>query len=168
MEAAGVETAAGAVGPRRADRLNVVVKLPSALRRFADDLSRVELELDAASPTVGGVIAAIGDRYPGIRDRTLDDQGRIRRHVNVFVDQEDTRFTGGLATPITDGAEVTILPAVSGGVALAERSYRKSLDLVAIASESASMRSATTLSVPSAFSSLPRMIMAEAERATRR
>ena len=93
--------------------MRVIVKLPTALRRFADDQSR--LDVDVVDPTVGAVIDAIGQRYPGVRDRALDDQGEIRRHVNVFVDQENTRFTGGLKTPVTEGAEVSILPAVSGG-----------------------------------------------------
>ena len=95
--------------------MRATVTLPSTLARFADGQRHVDVEI--AEPTVAAVVAAIGDRYPGVRDRTLDDQGRIRRHVNVFVDQENTRFTGGLDTPVADGAEVTILPAVSGGLA---------------------------------------------------
>ena len=93
--------------------MKVTVRLPTGLRRFADDQREFDVEIDA--PTVAAVIGAVGARYPGVADRALDDQGEIRRHVNVFVDQENVRFTGGLDTPVKDGAEVSILPAVSGG-----------------------------------------------------
>ncbi len=93
--------------------MRVTVALPAALTRFADGKRHVEV--DVAEPTLAAVIGALGEHYPGVRERTLDDQGLIRRHVNVFVDAENVRFTGGLDTPVTDGVEVSILPAVSGG-----------------------------------------------------
>jgi molybdopterin converting factor small subunit len=55
--------------------------------------------------------------HPALRDRVLDEGGSVRRHVNVFVASESIRHTGGLATPVGEGAEVFIMPAVSGGVA---------------------------------------------------
>ena len=54
-------------------------------------------------------------RHPGVRDRVLTEQGQIREHINVFVGNEDTRYTGGLATPVRAGAEISIVPAISGG-----------------------------------------------------
>ena len=73
------------------------------------------MELDAPARTVGDALGALWARYPGARDRVLTEQGDLRLHVNVFVGRESIRFTGGLATPVADGAEISILPAVSGG-----------------------------------------------------
>jgi molybdopterin converting factor small subunit len=91
----------------------VTVHLPGPLRGYAAGADRVVLE--AAPATVGEAIAALGARHPGVRDRVLDEQGRLRPHVNVFVGQESVRDTEGLATRLADGAELHILAAVSGG-----------------------------------------------------
>jgi molybdopterin converting factor small subunit len=53
--------------------------------------------------------------YPGLRDRLLTEQEQVREHINLFVGDEDTRYTGGLATPLPADAEIWILPAISGG-----------------------------------------------------
>jgi molybdopterin converting factor small subunit len=53
--------------------------------------------------------------YPGIRDRVATEQGLVREHINIFVGEENIRYTGGLATPVPSGAEISIVPAVSGG-----------------------------------------------------
>lgn len=94
----------------------VAVRIPTPLRRFSDDRAVVDVEL---GPVGGSTVAAVLDTlarvYPGVVDRVLDEQGRIRRHVNVFVGEDDARSLGGLAAPVPDGAELTILPAVSGG-----------------------------------------------------
>ncbi len=65
------------------------------------------------SPRVSG--AHVRPPCPGMRDRVLTEQGDIRPHVNIFVGTESSQWTGGLATPVPDGAEISILPAVSGG-----------------------------------------------------
>ena len=65
--------------------------------------------------TVIEAIELLGRDYPGIRQRVLDDQGHIRRHVNVFVDGENVRFLQGDATQVTHGSEVRIYPSMSGG-----------------------------------------------------
>jgi sulfur-carrier protein len=65
--------------------------------------------------TVGEVLAAVYDRHGELRDRLADGDGALRRFVNVYVDGEDIRFTDGLRTPVADGHEVQILPAVAGG-----------------------------------------------------
>jgi molybdopterin converting factor small subunit len=65
--------------------------------------------------TVGDAIVMLGQDYPGIRQRVLDDQNNIRRHVNVFVDGENVRFASGGATLVTNDSEVRIYPAISGG-----------------------------------------------------
>ena len=90
--------------------------LPSALRRWAGDneIIEVSLPLDARM-TIVEAFVMLGRDYPGIRQRVLDDQGNIRRHVNVFVNGENVRFAQGGATPVTHASEVWIYPALSGG-----------------------------------------------------
>lgn len=97
--------------------MRVTVVIPRALLRFAAEQRRVELELeeDGAEATVGLVLRTLAVDHPGVPERTLDEQGELRRHVNVFVGTENVRDVAGLATPVHDGAEVSILPAVSGG-----------------------------------------------------
>jgi molybdopterin converting factor small subunit len=91
----------------------VTVHIPGPLREVAGGRSRVRL--DGAPRTVGEALAALGSVHPGVRDRVMDEQGRVRPHVNVFVGHESIRWTGGLETPIPPDAELFILPAVSGG-----------------------------------------------------
>ena len=93
--------------------MRVTVHLAGPLQRFAGGRSRVTI--DAPAATVAAVLEALGAACPGVRDRVLDEQGALRPHVNVFAGTESIRFTGGLATPLHDGAEISILPAVSGG-----------------------------------------------------
>lgn len=71
-------------------------------------------DADDAAP-LARVLAALWAVHPGVRDRVLTEQGVLRPRVNVFVGPESVRFTGGLDTPVADGVEVAILPAVSGG-----------------------------------------------------
>jgi molybdopterin converting factor small subunit len=90
--------------------------IPSALRRWADDNEIVEIGLPLdVRMTVGEAIVMLGRDYPGIRQRVLDEQNNIRRHVNVFVDGENVRFANGGATQVTNDSEVRIYPAISGG-----------------------------------------------------
>jgi molybdopterin synthase sulfur carrier subunit len=91
----------------------ITVFLPGALRPFAG--GRDQIELGAGLHTVGEVLEAVARSCPGITDRVLTEGGAIREHVNIFVGAEAVRFTGGLATPVRDGDELSILPAVSGG-----------------------------------------------------
>jgi len=90
--------------------------LPSPLRRWVGghEVIEVSLPLDSRMTIVDAFIF-LGRDYPGIRQRVLDDQGRIRSHINVFVDGEDVRFTDGNATQVTHASEVWICPALSGG-----------------------------------------------------
>ena len=74
----------------------------------------MEVEL-TGEPTVGEVLAALRPTHPGVHDAALDERGAVRQHVNVFVGAENIGFGAGLATPVPRGAEVWILPAVSGG-----------------------------------------------------
>ena len=91
----------------------VIIRIPAALQPFTGGRARVEL---AASPTtVGDALAALWAAHPGVRDGVVNEQGEVREHVNVFAGDESIRFTGGLATPVSDGTEISIVPAVSGG-----------------------------------------------------
>jgi molybdopterin converting factor small subunit len=89
--------------------VTVTVRIPGPLRPYCD--GRGEVVVDGAA-TVAAAIAALP---AGVRERVLDEQGRIRQHVNVFVGPDDIRGTGGLATALADGASVFVIPAVSGG-----------------------------------------------------
>jgi MoaD family protein len=89
----------------------VKVKIPTQLRAAAGGESDIEVE----GGTVGEVLDALFDRHGELRDRLADGDGGLRRFVNVYVDGEDIRFTDGLDTPVADGREVQILPAVAGG-----------------------------------------------------
>ena len=88
-----------------------VVKIPTQLRAAAE--GDAEAQIDGA--TVQEVLDGLFDRYGELRARISDADGSLRRFVNVYVAGEDIRFLDGLSTPVADGAEVTILPAVAGG-----------------------------------------------------
>ncbi len=89
----------------------VVVKIPTQLRPAAE--GSAETQVDGA--TVQEVLDGLFARYGELRERISDEDGSLRRFVNVYVSGEDIRFLDGLQTPISDGAELTILPAVAGG-----------------------------------------------------
>jgi len=89
----------------------VIVKIPTQLRAVTG--GEAETSIDDAA-TVGEVLDGLYDRFDELRDRIAEDGG-LRRFVNVYVEGEDIRFLDGLETPVEDGDEVTILPAVAGG-----------------------------------------------------
>ena len=91
--------------------MSVTVRIPTPLRTATGGQSAVQVD----GSTVGEVLKSLDAAHPGIGERILDDDGKIRRFVNVFVDDEDVRFADGLATPVRDGATVSIIPAVAGG-----------------------------------------------------
>jgi MoaD family protein len=90
--------------------MSVRVKIPTQLREATEG----ESQASVAGGTVGEVLDALYERYGELRSRIAEDGG-LRRFVNVYVDGEDIRFLDGLDTPVRDGDEVTILPAVAGG-----------------------------------------------------
>ncbi|MBJ7290258.1 MoaD/ThiS family protein [Williamsia sp.] len=90
--------------------MTVTVSIPTILRTYTDGEKRVQ----ASGATLGSLIDDLESNHPGLRDRLIAD-GRLHRFVNVYVDDEDVRFSGGLDTAVTDGGQVTILPAVAGG-----------------------------------------------------
>jgi MoaD family protein len=88
----------------------VEVRVPTILRPYTSG----EKVVAADGATVEDVVADLDVRYPGIRERLLDESG-LRRFINVYLNDEDVRFLDGLATTLSDGDSVTILPAVAGG-----------------------------------------------------
>jgi sulfur-carrier protein len=91
----------------------ITFHIPAALREFTAGHSAVKIE--ASPATVADALTALWALYPGLRDRIVTEQGQVRQHINIFIGNEHIRYTGGLATLLADGAEVSIVPAVSGG-----------------------------------------------------
>lgn len=91
----------------------VLFVVSGALRQFAGN--RTDVRVDAAAGSLAQALSRLWAECPAVRDRVLTERGDVRPHINIFVDGEDIRYTGGLDTPIRDGAEVFLVPAVSGG-----------------------------------------------------
>ncbi|MGB8580162.1 MAG: MoaD/ThiS family protein [Candidatus Sulfotelmatobacter sp.] len=91
----------------------VTFHIPGALREFTAGHSRVQIE--DSPPTLAEALAAFWMLYPGVRDRIVTEQGQVREHINIFIGVENVRYTGGLASPVSSGSEISIVPAVSGG-----------------------------------------------------
>ena len=91
----------------------VAFVISGALRQFAGD--RRDVLIDGAAGRLAAALAALWRECPAVRDRVLTERGQVRPHINIFVDGEDIRYSGGLDTVVRDGAEVFLVPAVSGG-----------------------------------------------------
>ncbi|HJR37780.1 MAG TPA: MoaD/ThiS family protein [Nocardioidaceae bacterium] len=91
----------------------IEVRIPTILRTYTGGEKAVTGEGD----TLSAVIDHLEDNHPGIKDRLIEGED-LRRFVNVYVNDEDVRFTGGLDTSVTDGDQVVVLPAVAGGCGL--------------------------------------------------
>jgi sulfur-carrier protein len=91
--------------------MSVNVRVPTILRTYTGGAAEVTVK----GATLGEVIDDLEANHPGIRARLLDDSGKLRRFVNVYVDDDDVRFAEGLATATADGTGVSIIPAVAGG-----------------------------------------------------
>lgn len=89
----------------------VAVRIPTILRTYTQDQSQVTVE----GATLTEVLESLESDFPGIKARVIDDAGKLRRFVNIYVAEEDVRFSEGLDTPTPDGAQVSIIPAVAGG-----------------------------------------------------
>ena len=87
------------------------IRIPTPLRKLTGE--RETIEADGA--TVGELLAAIDQTYPGLRERICDEKGQVRRFVNVYVNDEDIRFLEDQATPVKGTDEVSIVPAIAGG-----------------------------------------------------
>ncbi len=91
--------------------MTATIRIPTPLRNATGGASTVEVD----ASTVGEALASLEQAHPGVAERLLDDSGKLRRFVNVFVDDEDVRFAQGLDTPLQPGSTVSIIPAVAGG-----------------------------------------------------
>jgi molybdopterin synthase sulfur carrier subunit len=91
--------------------LSVSVRIPTILRPYTGGAPEVVTE----GGSLAEVLDALELAHPGLRERVLDDDGAIRRFVNVYVNDDDVRFAEGLATATPDGASISIIPAVAGG-----------------------------------------------------
>lgn len=92
--------------------MSVRVRIPTPLRR----LTNGERVIEVGGADLAQAINELDRRFPGIRGKILDEQGEVLRFVNIFVNERDIRFLDGLKTPLAEGAEVSIVPAMAGGV----------------------------------------------------
>lgn len=90
----------------------VNVRIPTPLRKFTDGQAIIQAE----GATVGEVLTKVGERNAALRERLYDDKGNVRRFVNVFANDEDIRFLDGAETEVSDGDEISIVPAIAGGI----------------------------------------------------
>ena len=86
-------------------------RIPGPLRRLSDG----QITVEVVATDLGSAIDALDARYPGFRDRLLDDKGELRQFVNVYVNDEDVRLGPGLKAKVTEKDEISIVPAVAGG-----------------------------------------------------
>lgn len=91
--------------------MSAKVRIPTPLRKLTNDEELVEVN----ASTIGDAITELQGRYPGIKERLLDESGAVRRFVNVYVNEEDIRFLQNQQTTLKDGDEISIIPAIAGG-----------------------------------------------------
>jgi molybdopterin converting factor small subunit len=91
--------------------MSVSVRIPTILRTYTGG----ESEVTAAGETVGAVLDDLDSNYAGIKGRIVDEQGELRRFVNVYVGNDDVRFLDNLQTATPDGTQISVIPAVAGG-----------------------------------------------------
>ena len=89
----------------------IKVRIPTPLRPMTGGKGEVE----AQASNIQSLIASLNGQFPGIKERVCDEKGEIRRFVNIYLNEEDIRFMQGKDTPLKDGDEVSIVPAIAGG-----------------------------------------------------
>jgi molybdopterin synthase sulfur carrier subunit len=87
------------------------VRIPTPLRKLTNNEDLVEIN----AATIGEALVELQTRFPGIQERLVDEKGEVRRFVNVYVNEEDIRFLKNRETPLKDGDEISIIPAIAGG-----------------------------------------------------
>jgi len=93
--------------------MSLTFVIPGPLRELA--VNRAEVRIDGIAQSVSEALSLLWADCPAIRDRMVTELGELRPHINIFVDGESIRFSGGFDTAVRDGAEIFILPALSGG-----------------------------------------------------
>jgi len=91
--------------------MSVKVRIPGPLRKITEGADKVEME----GENLGELISSLESKYPGMKERLLDENGELRYFVNLYLNNEDVRFLEGLKTAVKSGDEVSIVPAVAGG-----------------------------------------------------
>ena len=91
--------------------MSVQVRVPTPLRRFTGGAE----EVNANGATVAALVNNLEKNYPGIKERICDEEGRVRRFVNIFVNGDDIRFLNQLTSKVKDGDDISIVPAIAGG-----------------------------------------------------
>jgi sulfur-carrier protein len=91
--------------------MSVLVRIPTPLQKFTKNQSEVHIE----GATVSEIIVQLDEHFPGVRERLCDDQGAVRKFINLYLNDEDIRFMDGEQTCVKDGDELAIIPAIAGG-----------------------------------------------------
>ena len=89
----------------------VNVRIPTPLRKLTKDKDTVQ----CTGGTIQDIIDSLEKQYPGLKERLCDERGELRRFVNVYLNDEDIRFAQGRSTPVKDGDEISVIPAIAGG-----------------------------------------------------
>ena len=95
----------------------IQVRIPTPLRKLTGGAESVS----ASGRTIAAIVDDLEQRHPGLRERICDDAGKVRRFVNVYVNGDDIRFLNSLDTPVKDGDEISIVPAIAGGAGARRR-----------------------------------------------
>lgn len=91
--------------------MSTTVRIPAPLRKLTRDQEIVEV----AGATIGDILSQLDRDFPGLGERICDEKGQVRRFVNIFLNDEDIRFLQEKATPVKEGDEISIVPAIAGG-----------------------------------------------------
>jgi len=97
--------------------MEVYVRIPAPLKKLAGEQNIIKAE----GKTVGEVLQWLTETYPGLKERLQDEQGEVRRFINIYVNDEDIRFVQNLETPLKEGDQISIIPAIAGGSSLKRR-----------------------------------------------
>ena len=92
--------------------MSATVKIPTPLRKLTNN----ETSVDAVGKTIEQIVESLDSAYPGMRERLIDDNGDLRLFVNIYLNGEDIRYIDGLKSPVSDNDELSIVPAVAGGL----------------------------------------------------
>lgn len=90
----------------------VTVRIPTPLRKLTGNQSVIEIDGDTVESLIGNMEAS----YPGIKDRICDESGKVRRFINIYINEEDIRFLDGTGTTVKTGDRISIVPAIAGGL----------------------------------------------------
>jgi molybdopterin synthase sulfur carrier subunit len=91
--------------------MSVRVRIPTPLRRYTANAE----EVGVTGATIGAVVDELERKFPGLKERLCDEQGRVRRFVNIYINGDDIRFLNSLETAVKEGDEISIVPAIAGG-----------------------------------------------------